>query len=266
MTLAGPPAPKKKLGQHFLTDPELLDRFVTPLAALGAPAGAPVVEIGPGRGDLTAALRRRGHPVTALELDSGLIPHLQERFQADPGVAVRQCDALRADYGEFPPPLFLAGNLPYQIATPLLVRILRGAPQFSAGVFLLQKEMAARLLAVPSSKDYAAVTVLLQTFWELKKLFHIGRGRFIPPPRVDSTLITARARTVPAAMRARFDDYEALLRRAFGERRKTLANNCKTSPRFAAALAASGLDPGRRAESLSLAEFAQLFAALPEKS
>jgi 16S rRNA (adenine1518-N6/adenine1519-N6)-dimethyltransferase len=256
------PAPKKKLGQHFLIDPELLDRFAAPLAGLGTPAGAAVVEIGPGRGFHTAALRRRGYPVTAIELDAGLIPHLEERFRGDPGVVIERRDALQADFSAFPAPLFLAGNLPYQIATPLLVHILRSAPQFSAGIFLLQKEMAARLLAVPSTKDYAAVTVLLQTFWEMKKVFHIGRGRFVPPPRVDSTLITARARPVPGVPRDRFDEYEAMLRRAFGERRKMLANNFKASAAYTAGLARAGIDPRRRAESLSLAEFAQLFSAI----
>ena len=256
------PAPKKKLGQHFLIDPELLDRFVSPLAGLGVPPGAAVVEIGPGRGDLTAALRRRGYTVTALELDAGLMPPLRARFQEDSGVTLERRDALQADFGIFPAPLFIAGNLPYQIATPLLVHILRGAPQFSAGIFLLQKEMAARLLATPSTKAYAAVTVLLQTFWEMKKVFHIGRGRFVPPPRVDSTLITARARPAPGVPRERFNQYEAMLRRAFGERRKMLANNFKSSPAYAAALGRSGIDPRRRAESLSLAEFAGLFSSL----
>ena len=256
------PAPKKKLGQHFLIDPELLDRFVSPLAGLGVPSGAAVVEIGPGRGDLTAALRRRGFTVTALELDAGLMPHLQARFRQDPGVVLERRDALKADFGAFPAPLVIAGNLPYQIATPLLVHILRGAPQFSAGIFLLQKEMAARLLAVPSTKEYAAVTVLLQTFWEMKKVFHIGRGRFVPPPRVDSTLITARARPAPGIPRGQFDEYEAMLRRAFGERRKMLANNFKASPAYAAALAKAAIDSRRRAESLTLAEFAKLFSSL----
>ena len=262
MTFTHYPAPKKKLGQHFLIDPELLDRFVTPLAGLGVAAGSAVVEIGPGRGDLTAALRRRGFTVTALELDAGLMPHLQQRFQNDPAVTLERRDALQADFGTFPSPLFIAGNLPYQIATPLLVHILRGAPLFSAGIFLLQKEMAARLLAVPSTKEYAAVTVLLQTFWEMKKVFHIGRGRFVPPPRVDSTLITARARAAPGVPRERFAEYEAMLRRAFGERRKMLANNFKASPDYTAALARAGLDPRRRAESLTLAEFAALFQSV----
>jgi 16S rRNA (adenine1518-N6/adenine1519-N6)-dimethyltransferase len=251
------PAPKKALGQHFLTDPDLLDRFTRPLEEMGLKAGGAVVEIGPGRGDLTAALRRRGFRVVALELDRELVPVLREKFKDDAGVEIRHADALRYDYGALPKPLWLAGNLPYQIATPLLVHLLRSAREIAGAVFLLQKEMATRLLGQPNSKDYAAVTALLQSYWDLKKLFHIGRGRFTPPPRVDSTLITVRPKRPPRVPFERFDDLEALLRRAFAERRKTLTNNFRTQPEKLAALAAAGIDPGRRAESLSLEEFAR---------
>ncbi len=258
-----PPRAKKKFGQHFLTDAGLLDRFVTPLRELGAPAGARVVEIGPGRGDLTAALRRAGYAVTALELDAELLPHLATRFASDEGVEIRRVDALSVDYSEFPAPLWLAGNLPYQIATPLLVRILRAAPQLRGAVFLLQKEMATRLLAPPSTKDYAAVTALLQSFWKLSREFHVGRGKFSPPPRVDSTLIRVAARADAPVPRARFAAFEGLLRRAFAERRKTLHNNFRGRPEVLAALAAAGIDAGRRAETLSVAEFAAILSRLP---
>ena len=256
------PPPKKHFGQHFLTDPGLLDRFASELAALGCPPEAPVVEIGPGRGDFTAALRRAGHPITAIELDGELIPALEQRF-ASGGVSLIRADALRYDYGSFPAPLWLAGNLPYQIATPLMVHILRTAPQLRGAIFLIQKEMSARLIAPPSTKEYAAVTALMQSHWKIRKLFHVGRSHFTPPPRVDSTLITVVPRPEALVPRERFNEHEALLRRAFGERRKTLANNFKRHPAALAALKAAGIDPVRRAETLSPEEFAKVLAALP---
>lgn len=251
------PLPKKSLGQHFLVDPDLLDRFTRPLEEMGVAAGTTVVEVGPGRGDLTAALRRRGFRVVALELDRELIPALQEKFKADEGVEFRHADALRFDYGSLPKPLWLAGNLPYQIATPLMVHILRSGRDIAGAVFLLQKEMAARLLGQPNSKEYAAVTALLQSYWEMKKLFHIGRGRFIPPPRVDSTLITIRPKRPLLVPFEKFAELEALLRRAFAERRKTLTNNFRIQPEKLKALKAAGIEAGRRAESLTLEEFAR---------
>jgi len=259
--------PRKSWGQHFLLYPHQARRIV---AALELTSRETVVEIGPGLGALTVFLAPAAARVVALEVDPRLCHFLQEElFPAPAPVQVRCQDALAFDFPalsrEAGGPLVVAGNLPYQITSPLLFKLVDEEAALSRAVFMVQKEVGERLLAPPGTKDYGVLTVLLQYHFRLKRLFSLGPANFYPRPKVASMVLAL----TPVGPEARAGD-EALLRRlvkaAFQPRRKTLRHNLVAQSlafglsreEMAEALAAAGIDPGRRGETLSLAEFVAL--------
>ena len=256
--------PKKSLGQHFLVHPHQARRIVDALELGGDET---VVEIGAGLGALTVLLAGQARRVVALERDPALARFLQEEiFPESPGVEVRCQDVLKFDFlelsREIGRPLAVAGNLPYQITSPLLFKLMEEREAISRAVLMMQQEVGARLLAAPGTKDYGILSVLLRYHFAIRRLFSLGPANFFPPPQVDSVVL----RLTPAAVSPPARDPLLLARvvkAAFGKRRKTLNNTLVAeapafglSPeRLRTILAELNLDPRRRGETLSLAEF-----------
>ena len=217
--------PKKALGQHFLLHPHQARRIV---AALDLDGQDTVVEIGAGLGALTTFLAQAAHRVIALERDPDLAGFLrQDLFSEVPGVEVICQDVLEFDFRQASltagRPLAVVGNLPYQITSPLLFRLIEHIPAISRAVLMMQLEVGARLTAKPGTKDYGILSVLGQYYFRVTRLFALSPGNFFPPPQVDSVVV----RLLPEAPNPQAHD-EALLHQlvkaAFGHRRKTLNN------------------------------------------
>ncbi len=251
-------APRKELGQHFLVDDNIL-RVIERLAEL-APEDV-VLEVGPGLGVLTRFLADRVAHVHAVELDRRLEPELRDL----PRTTLHWGDALRLDVEALdPPPRKLVANLPYNVATPLVVESL-ALPQLDAWCVMVQREVADRFFATPSTKAYGAVSVLIQLAAERTGFHPVSREVFRPRPNVDSALVAFRRLAAGAA-----PALKQLVEAAFGHRRKTLANALSLAGRASreqavAALAAIGRDPAVRAEALAPPEFVALAAALEEQ-
>ena len=253
--------PKKHLGQHFLTDPRILARIAE---CLPAAPGDRVLEIGPGRGALTAALVERGFQVTAIERDRELVPALIARF---PTVRVLEADALAVDWaaalGVGPgDSWFLIGNIPYQITSPLIEKALL-APRPRSIVFLIQKEVAFRLTAEPGTAEYGALTVGVGSAATVERLFSVPAGAFQPPPRVTSAVVRITPRS-GALGGDQAGGFRRLVVGLFGGRRKQLARALRTVLSVDAAEAralalGAGVDPTRRPETLTGAEFEALY-------
>jgi len=250
------PAPKKSLGQHFLTD----DNILTVIARLAALAPDDVIlEIGPGLGALTRVLADRCAHVHAVELDKRLEPHLRG-IAAAPNVSLHWGDALQLDLARLEPtPTKLVANLPYNIATPIVVESLAGLPTIGLWCVMVQREVADRFFAVPSTKAYGAVSVLIQLATERTGFHPVSRSVFRPPPNVDSALVAFRRVPLPR-------DFAAVRRvvvGSFAHRRKTLANSLQLAgvarrEAAAAALVALGHDEAVRAEALPPPAFPEL--------
>ena len=253
--------PKRGLGQHFLVDENILG-VIGRLAALTREDV--VLEVGPGLGILTAYLADRVGLVHAVELDRSLEPHLAQRLADRRNVALHFGDALALDLSALTPPATkLVANLPYNVATPLLVESLDGLPSVEAWCVMVQREVADRLFASPATKAYGAVSVLVQLAAERTGFHAVARTVFRPRPNVDSALVAFRRVALPPD----YGDVKRVVEAAFAHRRKTLPNSLELAglaPRAvaAAALAELGRAPGTRAEELAPAEFVQLAEAL----
>jgi 16S rRNA (adenine1518-N6/adenine1519-N6)-dimethyltransferase len=252
---------KKSLGQHFLVDDNIV-RVIGRLAEL-QPDDV-VLEIGPGLGVLTAYLADRVRRVHAVELDRGLEPHLAERLAGAENVELHFGDALRLDLAALEPaPGKLVANLPYNVATPLIVESLDRLPSVGHWTVMVQREVADRLFAEPSSKAYGAVSVLVQLVAERTGFHPVSRTVFRPQPNVDSALVAFRRTGLPD----RYLEVKGVVEAAFAHRRKTLPNSLGLSglaPRAQAAdaLSAIGRPPETRAEALEPREFIALAEAL----
>jgi 16S rRNA (adenine1518-N6/adenine1519-N6)-dimethyltransferase len=256
-----PVVPSRALGQHFLVDENVL-LVIERLAELG-PADV-VLEVGPGLGVLTQLLADRAGHVHAVELDRGLEPHLRERLAGRSNVALAFGDALRTDLGALSPtPTKLVSNLPYNVATPIVVESLDGLPSLELWCVMVQREVADRFFAAPATKAYGAVSVLVQLATERTGFHPVSRTVFRPRPNVDSALVAFRRKPLPAA----YARVKRLVEAAFAHRRKTLPNSVElaglaTRQEAAAALAAIGHDASTRAESLAPEELVALAEAL----
>jgi 16S rRNA (adenine1518-N6/adenine1519-N6)-dimethyltransferase len=253
---SSPPPAKKRFGQHFLHDPRVVARI---LDALAPQPGERLVEIGPGRGALTAPLLRRAGTLTVVEIDRDVIEPLKAACGDAPGLEIRLADALSFDFtalAQDGQPLRLVGNLPYNISTPLLFHLLSQAHAVRDMHFMLQKEVVDRMVAGPDDDDYGRLSVSLAARADVVHLFDVGPGAFQPPPRVDSAVVRLTPRPPPFPI----DDwpmFDRVVTAAFGQRRKQLGNSLK-SLATADAFAAAGIDPQLRAENLSAEQFARL--------
>ena len=252
--------PKKELGQHFLADENILG-VIERLAELDAADVA--LEVGPGLGVLTRRLAQRTAHVHAVELDRSLAPHLAD-LDARDDVDLHWGDALRFDLAALrPPPTKLVANLPYNVATPLVAESLTRVPSLELWCVMVQREVADRFFAAPSTKAYGAVSVLVQLAARRTGFHAVARTVFRPPPNVDSALVAFRRTPLPP----RFERVRTVVEAAFAHRRKTLPNSLQlagvaTREEAAAALARIGRDPAVRAEALAPPEFLALAEAL----
>jgi 16S rRNA (adenine1518-N6/adenine1519-N6)-dimethyltransferase len=247
------PRPRKRFGQHFLTDRHYLDAIV---AAIAPARDDAMVEIGPGTGLLTAELVARLAHLHVVEIDRDLARSLRNRFEPSL-VTVHEADALEFDFGKLPAPLRVVGNLPYNVSTPILFRIAAMDARVLDCTFMLQKEVVDRMVAAPATADYGRLSVMLQYRFAMHSLMHVPPGAFTPAPKVDSSVV----RMVPLGAgrpAARNEDlFERTVAAAFSQRRKTLRNATR-AVLAAEAFERAGIDAGRRGETLSVSEFVAL--------
>jgi len=252
---------RKRFGQHFLHDPGVIARIV---AAIDPKPGERVVEIGPGLGALTRPLLERCGRLEVIEIDRDVIPELRRHCAGAGELVVHAVDVLEMDIAALHgggPLLRVCGNLPYNISTPLLFHLLASRDLIADMHFMLQKEVVDRMVAGPGGKIYGRLTVMLAAACRAQSLFRVGSGAFRPAPSVDSAvvrLVPHRSAPFPLPDRARF---AAVVAAAFSMRRKTLRNSLRGLV-TAEGFEATGIDAGRRPETLAPAEFA-LLAAQP---
>ncbi len=253
--------PKKRLGQHFLRDPGILRRIAD---ALEIAAGDTVLEIGPGPGGLTAELAGRTARLFAIEKDRDLIPALRAKF---PTLILAEGDALELDWRGLtgPGPLRVIGNIPYNITSPLLEQALL-PPRPECIVFLVQKEVAERVAALPGGADYGALSVGVQAVAKVERVFSVPAGAFRPPPKVDSAVLRLRPLAEPLVADAEVLPFRRFVVGLFGFRRKQLLRGLREltggSAEVAAGwLRAAGVEATTRPQELSPAEFFRLFSA-----
>lgn len=259
------PPPRKRLGQHFLTDHRTLDRIAD---VLDISRTDTVIEIGPGRGALTDRLADRAGRLITIEIDKLLIPILKARYADRPHVSVIESDVLDLALGEVAGgPFLLAGNVPYYITTPIIFHAMT-RPRPQRAVFLVQREVADRAVAPAGSKEYGALSVNLQALATVTMRGVVKPTAFTPPPSVDSAIVHLVPRTDPVIEEGEEAAFRKLVIASFGLRRKQLRRVIRTVRGLSAedadrALEAAGIDPEARPETLSAAQFAKLLRALP---
>jgi 16S rRNA (adenine1518-N6/adenine1519-N6)-dimethyltransferase len=242
---------RQKFGQHFLSNPAILDRIASLICGTAKPR---VLEIGPGKGALTEKLLAGAAHLTAVEIDPELAAYLRSRFAAASNLELVNADALDVDFTTFRPDV-VGGNLPYSVATPIIERTVRlGLP----GVFLIQKEVALRLAAQPGSRDYGFLTVQTQLFSQPKLCIIVQPGAFKPPPKVDSAVVTLTPHDRAAELDiGETEPFLHFLSACFRQKRKMLRNNLR------AEFPIDGHPEAQlRAEQLSLEDFAGLWNRL----
>jgi 16S rRNA (adenine1518-N6/adenine1519-N6)-dimethyltransferase len=254
------PRAKRRLGQHFLSDPRILQRIADGLEPTAADT---VLEIGPGPGGLTAALAARAGRVVAIEKDADLVPGLRARF---PEVTVVEGDALELDWHALGPGALVTGNIPYNITSPLIDKALL-PPRPPRIVFLVQKEVADRVTASAGESAYGALSVGVQAVARAERLFVVPAGAFHPRPKVDSAVLRLTPLHPPLVTDAELPTFRRMTVGLFGFRRKQLGRGLReltgwTSERVAEALARGAIDPPARPETLTPEAFVRLHRAL----
>jgi 16S rRNA (adenine1518-N6/adenine1519-N6)-dimethyltransferase len=257
------PKPRKRLGQHFLTDPRILGRIAD---VLGITTRDTVVEIGPGRGALTEQLLSRAGRVVAIEIDRDLAKLLRERFAADARVTIVEGDVLDVSLGEAAGgPYLVAGNVPYNITTPILFHALE-RPRAERAVYLVQREVAERVVAAPGSESYGALSVNVQALASAELVFKVAAGAFTPPPKVESAVLRIVPLAEPLVEESEETSYRAMVVGAFGFRRKQMQRVIRElwdlgAEEAAAVLARARIEPSARPEVLAPDDFARLLRA-----
>jgi 16S rRNA (adenine1518-N6/adenine1519-N6)-dimethyltransferase len=251
--------PKKSFGQHFLHDSRYIDRIVSAMAPRATDF---VLEIGPGEGALTLPLLTAAGKLTAIELDTDLIPALQARAASVGELQIIHADVLKVDFTALAQRhgvdrLRIAGNLPYYISSPILFHCVEHFGAIADMHFMLQKEVVERMAAEPGSKVYGRLSVMLQLACRVEPLFTVPPEAFRPPPKVESAVV----RLVPLAPQDRHDadagDVYTVVKAAFAQRRKTL-NNALKQLMDTDAIRRAGVEPGARAETLAPEDFVRL--------
>ena len=245
---------RKRFGQHFLIDARILDELV---ACIAPRPDEMLVEIGPGRGALTSRLLDKGAVIHAIEIDRDLVHALSIRFGSETRLHVHLGDALNFDFRQLataPHKLRIVGNLPYNISTPLLLRLLKLEDAVEEMCFMLQKEVAERLVATPSQADYGRLSVMTQAFCAASIAFDVPPTAFAPPPRVDSCVVVFRPHDAP---KCGFEKLESVVATAFAHRRKMLRHTL--GRRFSAeTLAALHISTTDRPENVTVAQYVAL--------
>lgn len=253
---------RKRFGQHFLHDQSIIQRLIR---AIHPMPGQSLVEIGPGQGALTYPLLKQCGELTAIELDRDLIPLLQQKSQPLGKLHLINIDVLKIDLSSLSlkPPLRLVGNLPYNISTPLMFHLLTYSSLIQDMHFMLQKEVARRIIASPNNKHYGRLSVMMQYYCHSEYLFDVAPHCFTPPPRVDSAIIRLIPHSAPTVEISDKQILDNIVQTAFNQRRKTISNSLKKLL-SRDTIQALGIDPNARAENLTLAEFALLSQSIEE--
>lgn len=253
--------PRKALGQNFVVDPNTIRKIVN---LSGVRTDDHVLEIGAGAGSLTLGLAAAAARVIAVELDHRMLAVLSEAVSDLTNVDIVEADALTLDLASIDATR-MVGNLPYNIATPLVLRMLERAPQLAELTVMTQKEVGERLAAIPGAKSYGQVSVLVRYFSEPKVVARISRQAFWPVPGVDSVVVRLSRRA--NVLDVPFDRFSAVVKTAFSQRRKTLRNTLAplsdSTAGIEEVLRAAGINPGARAEEIDLDGFAAIARALP---
>jgi len=271
------PQAKPKLGQHFLASEEYAVRIVD---ALGDVSQSTVLEIGPGRGILTSLLARRARRLIAVELDRVMAAQLRLKFGMARNVEIIEADILAVEFNTLfgpkpglgrpgidwkPEPVRVVGNLPYYITSDILLRLFEFSKYFESIVIMVQREVADRIAAKPGGSEYGMLSATAQLYGRVENLFTLPPGAFVPPPSVHSSVLRLTLDPQQERLGVAGDGFIDFLRLSFGQKRKTLWNNLKSSYPEAAlkrALAEAGVKPGARAETLELEESAAIYRAL----
>jgi len=257
------PPTRKSLGQHFLNDRRILGRIADALQLKGDET---VLEIGPGRGALTDILADRANRLIAIEYDRALAAMLRERYARRGNVLIAEADVLEVSLGELAAgPYVLVGNVPYYITTPILFHALT-PPRADRSVYLVQREVAHRLVAKPGSKEYGALTVNVAAVARAELLFGVPAGAFAPPPKVESAVVRITPLPTPLIAPDEEHPFRVLVQSAFGMRRKQMRRVVRTLDALAAeqadaVLARAGIDPEVRPEVLNVEQFVALLRA-----
>ena len=249
---------KKGYGQNFIIDPSVVEK-ITRVALIDE--NSKVIEVGPGIGALTEQLALKAESVTAFEIDPRCIEILADTMSGYPNVNVILQDFLQVRDSDLPQgELTLCANLPYYVTTPILFHIIEELPRITSFTIMVQKEVADRFTAKPSTKDYNALSIIVQTLFDVKTVMNVSKAVFLPRPTVDSAVVRfVRKPILPISDPDRFFK---LVKTSFIQRRKTLANNLKEIEEpetIQTKLKLAGLDPSIRAEALTLADFYRLY-------
>jgi len=260
--------PKKGLGQHFLIDPNILNKVIQTAQVRKEDT---VLEIGPGLGGMTLELARQAKRVIAIEIDPRLVEILKKKMDGILNTELVKGDILKMDFNRFynqeRHPIKVVANLPYQISTPLLFRFIESKPLFSSFTLMLQKEVAERMVASPGRKEYGPLSIFVQLLLNLSIRFIIKPSAFYPPPKVDSAVVYMEWKDQPLLDIRNEPWFKKVVKASFAYRRKTLMNALKHSDlplpeNPEGRMGKIGIDPRRRPETLTIQEFASLAGAL----
>lgn len=255
---------RRRLGQHFLFDPSILKRIVN---VAGIHPEDTVVEIGPGHGRLTRMLSERASKVIAIEIDTSLYNKLKEDLKDISNVEVHLGDALKFPYQDLQE-FKVVANIPYYITTPIIFKLLEYKKNLISMTLTMQKEVAERIVAMPGTKKYGILSVIIQYYGEPSLNFIIPRGAFRPPPEVDSAVVKIEILRQPKVKAEDEELFLKVVKQAFGQRRKTISNALRLLVKgdVIEILNKAGINPTRRAESLSIAEFVRLSNMIIKRS
>jgi len=260
--------PRKRLGQHFLIDRNILNKVIRTAKIEKEDV---VLEVGPGLGEMTLALARHAKRVIAIEIDPKLVAILKKKMEDLPNVEVVRSDILRLNFNQFlekeGQPIKVVANLPYQISTPLLFRFIESKEVFATFTLTLQKEVAERMVAPPGGKDYGPLSIFTQLFLDISVRFFIKPSAFFPPPKVESAVVHMAWKEKPIIETEDDAWFKRVVRACFGYRRKMLINALKHSEinlpeSVELRMERIGIDPRRRPETLTIREFVSLSEAL----
>ncbi len=245
---------RKRFGQHFLTDPGVIDAI---LRSIHATKDDVVVEIGPGLGAITASLAASAGHLHAVELDRDLVARLRRQYEGNAAVTIHEGDALSFDFATLGDRLRIVGNLPYNISTPLLFHLLDYKNHIVDMHFMLQKEVVDRMAAAPGSKAYGRLGIMLGCHLNIESLFDVDKSAFAPPPEVTSAVVRLDP-LEPNTFDIRDQELlSKLVTNAFMKRRKTIRNALRDLAEIAD-LEAAGIDPGLRPEQISISQYVEL--------
>lgn len=250
---------KKKFGQHFLFDKNILNKIVD---CSGVTDEDMVIEIGPGLGTLTDILAGRAHEVIAIEFDRKLIRRLKENTASALNVTIIAADALKFDYSTVPQKFRVIANIPYYITTPLLFRLLEFRKRIISMTLLLQKEVAKRIVASPGNKEYGVLSITMQLFTQPDLKFTVSKRAFSPPPDVDSAVVHFTVSPVPLFDIHNVPLFTDIVKTAFSQRRKTIMNSLRKFQGIGDALEKADIDTKVRPEKMSIEDFARLTQVL----